>query len=233
LGAVCYQALAELLPACNPTRTQWVPTGPVLPSFPRYHPRGTGFSPLGTGRSWLAVPSAQSPPTPPACGLPRRVLRASGREARARAPLAGAPPRARAEQPVFLGHGDDDGSPRHAVLALGIACEKRPKRSSPTRVAPFSRAAFLAPASSEGGLVFVSSLKVLIAAKIKCRCCKASGCPTPRRLRRMARVAPFQYQGRPRDIEAGNWGVYHVLGGCYVRRASRWRTGTAATVDKS
>jgi hypothetical protein len=39
--------------------------------------------------------------------------------------------------------------------------EKRPDPSSPTRVAPFSLAAFLALASSEEGETLVSTLKVL------------------------------------------------------------------------
>jgi hypothetical protein len=44
---------------------------------------------------------------------------------------------------------------------LAISWEKRPDRSSPSRVAPFSKAAFFALASSEGGLIIVSRLKVL------------------------------------------------------------------------
>ena len=44
---------------------------------------------------------------------------------------------------------------------LTISWEKRPDRSSPLRVAPFLRAAFLALASSVEGSTVVSRLKVL------------------------------------------------------------------------
>src|SRR5919107_2778557 len=43
---------------------------------------------------------------------------------------------------------------------LTIACEKRPERSSPNRVAPFAWAAFWALASSDERFAFVSSSKV-------------------------------------------------------------------------
>ena len=44
---------------------------------------------------------------------------------------------------------------------LTISCEKRPDRSSPTRIASFSLAALLALSSSEEGVTVVAKLKVL------------------------------------------------------------------------
>ena len=44
---------------------------------------------------------------------------------------------------------------------LTISCEKRPDRSSPTRIAPFSLASLLALASNGSGSTAVSMLKVL------------------------------------------------------------------------
>jgi hypothetical protein len=87
------------------------------------------------------------------------------------------------QQPVFFGYGDDDGLPHHAVLALAISCEKRPDRSSPSRVAPVSKAAFLALASSEDGLVIVSRSKVLITILFLPHSCKCFDGKTARALK--------------------------------------------------
>ena len=51
--------------------------------------------------------------------------------------------------------------PSLRYVPLTISCEKRPERSSPTRVAPFALAALLALASIQEGLAALSMLNVL------------------------------------------------------------------------
>lgn len=65
---------------------------------------------------------------------------------------------------------------------LNIPCEKRPDRSSPTRVAPFSLATLFALASSEGRSAVVRMLKVLATAFFLPCSCECSNGETVRAL---------------------------------------------------
>jgi hypothetical protein len=87
---------------------------------------------------------------------PRAAFHASDREARVRAPSSGPPPRAKtaaSASPLWCHHR----LPAMWYSPLTDSWEKRPDLSSPTRMAPFSLAAFLAFSSSEVGLTIVSS----------------------------------------------------------------------------
>src|SRR5918997_2002873 len=65
------------------------------------------------------------------------------------------------QQPVFLGYGDDDGSPHHVVLAFSHIVREAPRPLVAEQGGAFLVGGLLGPRQQRRGLIFVSRLKVL------------------------------------------------------------------------